>query len=240
MFEREIGRMFVSAMLLVGLVFAAGCENAGQGAVSGGAVGALSGLAIGSLTGSAGAGAAIGAVTGAVGGAVIGDQNRRNKEATEQAAAAAAVAPPYSASGPLWKLVGDWKVDGQEVSADGTKINASGTAKAAVDKNFFLRIDLNMNDASGNTKAQGTSLIAQEGGDRIRMYNSFSTTPQLVQYGGQVERGGTVFSLKQTQPAGTRKINIRITDPDRWTAEVWERRSGQDVQVETMTFTRAG
>jgi hypothetical protein len=175
-----------------------------------------------------------------VGGAVIGDQNRRNAEAANQAAAAAAVPPPYSAAGPLWKLVGDWKVDGQEVTADGRKISASGTAKAAVDKNYFLRIDLNMNDAGGNTKAQGTSMIAQEGGDRIRMYNTFSTSPQLVQYAGNVQQGGSVFALKQTAPAGTRKINIRITDPDRWTAEVWERRSGQDVQVETMTFTRAG
>lgn len=57
-----------------------GCENAGQGALSGGAVGALGGLAIGSLTGSAGAGAAIGAISGAVAGGVIGDQNRRAQE----------------------------------------------------------------------------------------------------------------------------------------------------------------
>jgi hypothetical protein len=59
------------------LLGAGGCENAGQGAVSGGAIGALGGLAIGSLTGSAGEGAAIGAVGGAIVGGVIGDQNRR-------------------------------------------------------------------------------------------------------------------------------------------------------------------
>ncbi len=57
-----------------------GCNNAGEGAISGGAIGALGGLAIGSLTGSAGAGAAIGAVSGAIGGAVIGDQNQRNAQ----------------------------------------------------------------------------------------------------------------------------------------------------------------
>lgn len=55
-----------------------GCNNAGEGALSGAALGALGGLAIGSLTGSAGKGAAIGAVGGAIGGAVIGDQNERN------------------------------------------------------------------------------------------------------------------------------------------------------------------
>lgn len=58
-----------------------GCENAGQGAVSGGAIGALGGLAIGSLSGNAGKGAAIGAISGAVAGGVIGDQNRRAEEA---------------------------------------------------------------------------------------------------------------------------------------------------------------
>lgn len=58
----------------------AGCNNAGQGAVTGGAVGALSGLAIGSMTGSAGKGAAIGAIAGVVGGAVIGDQNERRSQ----------------------------------------------------------------------------------------------------------------------------------------------------------------
>ncbi len=62
-----------SASMMMG-----GCNNAGEGALSGAAIGALGGLAIGSLTGSAGKGAAIGAVGGAIGGAVIGDQNERN------------------------------------------------------------------------------------------------------------------------------------------------------------------
>jgi uncharacterized protein YcfJ len=66
------------------LFLVAGCESAGQGAVSGGAIGALGGLAIGSLTGSAGAGAAIGAVSGAIGGGVIGDQNKRAAEQQKQ------------------------------------------------------------------------------------------------------------------------------------------------------------
>lgn len=61
-----------------------GCENAGQGAVSGGAIGALGGLAIGSLSGNAGAGAAIGAISGAVAGGIIGDQNRRASESQQQ------------------------------------------------------------------------------------------------------------------------------------------------------------
>lgn len=56
-----------------------GCNNAGEGALSGAALGALAGLGIGSLSGNAGEGAAIGAIAGGVGGAVLGDQNERNE-----------------------------------------------------------------------------------------------------------------------------------------------------------------
>lgn len=77
-------RSIAKTRLAVGLVAigmaltVSGCNNAGEGALSGAAVGALSGLAIGSFTGNAGAGAAIGAVAGGVSGAFIGDQNQRN------------------------------------------------------------------------------------------------------------------------------------------------------------------
>ncbi|MEL7472606.1 MAG: glycine zipper domain-containing protein [Planctomycetota bacterium] len=72
-------RRLAAAATLASLTLASsvGCNNAGEGAISGAALGALGGLAIGSLTGSAGAGAAIGAVSGGIGGAVIGDQNER-------------------------------------------------------------------------------------------------------------------------------------------------------------------
>ncbi|MBS0196743.1 MAG: hypothetical protein JSR77_08295 [Planctomycetes bacterium] len=65
------------------VLLSAGCESAGQGAVSGGAIGALGGLAIGSMTGSAGKGAAIGAISGAVAGGVIGDQNQRARQSQQ-------------------------------------------------------------------------------------------------------------------------------------------------------------
>jgi hypothetical protein len=55
-----------------------GCNNAGEGALSGGALGALAGMGIGSVFGDMGKGAAIGAIGGAIGGAVLGDQNARN------------------------------------------------------------------------------------------------------------------------------------------------------------------
>lgn len=74
------GTRTVVLALALGTGLLGGCENAGQGAVSGGAIGALGGLAIGSLSGNAGAGAAIGAISGAVAGGFIGDQNRRADE----------------------------------------------------------------------------------------------------------------------------------------------------------------
>lgn len=55
-----------------------GCNNAGEGALSGAALGALGGMAIGSLTGDMGKGAVVGAVLGGLGGLVLGDQNERN------------------------------------------------------------------------------------------------------------------------------------------------------------------
>jgi hypothetical protein len=67
--------LLAGAIALVGVT--AGCNNAGQGAVSGGAVGTLAGLSIGSLSGDAGEGAIIGLISGAIAGGVIGDQNMR-------------------------------------------------------------------------------------------------------------------------------------------------------------------
>ncbi len=71
---RVLGVIAAGAMVLS----TSGCNNAGEGALSGGALGALAGMGIGSLFGKMGAGAAGGAIIGAVGGAVLGDQNQRN------------------------------------------------------------------------------------------------------------------------------------------------------------------
>ena len=57
-----------------------GCNNAGQGFLTGGTLGALGGMAIGSTGGHMGKGAVIGSVLGAIGGAIIGDQNARASE----------------------------------------------------------------------------------------------------------------------------------------------------------------
>ena len=67
-----------STVLAVGMT-AAGCNNAGEGAVSGAALGALVGMGLGSLSGDMGTGAAAGALIGGAGGAIIGDQNERRE-----------------------------------------------------------------------------------------------------------------------------------------------------------------
>ena len=71
-------KLTAAAVLSAAVLTASGCNNAGEGALSGAALGALGGLAIGSVTGASGTGAAIGAVAGGLGGAIIGDQNARS------------------------------------------------------------------------------------------------------------------------------------------------------------------
>jgi outer membrane lipoprotein SlyB len=68
----------LGAVLAVSTFSGSGCNNAGEGAFSGGALGALAGMGIGSLSGNMGKGAAAGAIIGAIGGALVGDQNDRN------------------------------------------------------------------------------------------------------------------------------------------------------------------
>lgn len=70
----------LAGTVVIGAAFLAsgsGCDNAGEGAVSGAALGALAGMGIGSLYGDMGKGAAIGAIAGGVGGLFVGDQNQR-------------------------------------------------------------------------------------------------------------------------------------------------------------------
>ncbi len=74
---RKLGRAGVAAAALLGASALGGCNNAGQGAVSGGLIGALAGMGLGSLSGNMGKGAAAGAIGGAVLGGIIGDQNSR-------------------------------------------------------------------------------------------------------------------------------------------------------------------
>lgn len=71
------GVTLASCLTLAAMSVSAGCNNAGEGALSGAALGAGAGAIIGSFTGSAGLGAIIGGAAGALGGGVIGDQNAR-------------------------------------------------------------------------------------------------------------------------------------------------------------------
>lgn len=72
-------RVAAGACLIGVAAMAGGCNNAGEGALSGAALGALGGVAIGSLYGDAGKGALLGTAAGALGGAVLGDQNERRE-----------------------------------------------------------------------------------------------------------------------------------------------------------------
>ena len=219
-----------SAVLLVllTLIPAAGCENAGQGALSGAGIGALSGLAIGSLSGNAGAGAAIGAVAGGVGGAVIGDQNRRRKE--EAAAAQQAPPPqtvvvqqqPYYTGSALYKFVGHWQITGTVDAGNGTKQPVYGTADAVIDKVYFVRIDAQFNNPRTKQNVSGTIVLSQTGGRGVESTNVFSSTPEIRCYRGTMDTSGTVFNLTQFDPPGeSRTVNIQFQNNGSWTADVW-------------------
>jgi uncharacterized protein YqgC (DUF456 family) len=70
--------VLATSLTLAAFSVSTGCNNAGEGALSGAAIGAGAGAIIGSFTGSAGIGAIIGGAAGAIGGGVVGDQNARN------------------------------------------------------------------------------------------------------------------------------------------------------------------
>lgn len=76
--RHNLRRIAGLATLASALLVASGCNSAGEGALSGGALGAGAGAIIGSMYADAGKGALIGMAAGAVGGAILGDQNERN------------------------------------------------------------------------------------------------------------------------------------------------------------------
>ncbi len=232
-------------VLAGGAALASGCNNPEQGAVSGGAIGALSGLAIGSIAGDAGEGAAIGAIVGVVGGAVIGDQNQRRAQEQQQAVQQASMDPPAPLEWPappiLERLLGNWRIDGWSQDSAGQRTTVSGSATGSVDRLYFLTLNINVTDPRNNQPIQGTSVIGQDGGTRLSMTNSFSTSPIMARYEGEVDPSGQVMIFRRTSPviSGTnRRVVLRVTAPNQWSAEVWDRRSGSETMTEFLTMTR--
>src|SRR5262245_33762725 len=240
----------VSCTLIGAFVFSllvAGCENAGQGALSGAGLGALSGLAIGSLTGDAGKGAAIGAIAGAVGGAVIGDQNRRQNEAN---AARSAPPPPQPAPKPssppqayqtgeaLSAFLGEWTIQGRELE-NGQWTEFEGTASGVKEKNYFVRLEIRVKKPATGETVLGSSLLAQQGGTKIEMTNAFSSSPQLTRFRGDMDKTGKAFYLRQVDvPPGetARRLLIKVESDGHWTVDAWNADSRSDTKNETYTF----
>jgi len=240
-------RRLIGAALAGCIALAGGCSNAKQGALSGAGIGALSGLAIGSLSGNAGEGAAIGAIVGGVGGAIIGDQNRRREEAAQQQGQQPPPSSPgmqpvqttatvveYRTGGPLAGLLGKWNVVG-EMNDSGRPVAFTGTAVGAVDKTYFVRIDMTIQDPRNGSTVQGTSIISQHGGTKIQMANTSSSSPTVRRFAGDMDASGSFFNLTEidnspgVQP---RRLIIRFMPDGHWTCDVW---SG-DQKLETYNF----
>jgi hypothetical protein len=73
-------RACATLALIAAATLTGGCNNAGEGALSGAALGALGGMGIGSLYGDMGKGAAMGGIIGGIGGLILGDPNARNMD----------------------------------------------------------------------------------------------------------------------------------------------------------------
>ena len=252
---------FLGSNLALAAVIAmsSGCENAQQGAVSGAGVGALSGLAIGSMSGNAGRGAAIGAIAGGVGGAAIGDQNRRRTEEAARQSAQPAVAhsqpapvvptvrpsPPaqpivqqsYQTGSALGRLVGQWNVSGTMDGGNGQLLTVHGTARATVDNNFFVRLDLHFTDPRSGNVIDGTMVINQTGQRGVELTSSFSSSPDVRRYRGEMDPSGNVLNFNQVSPPNSsRRVVMRLSPGIEWTAEAWDRGN----RVESYTFTWIG
>ncbi len=235
-------RARVAAALLAAVMLAGGCNNAGEGAVSGAAIGALSGLAIGSLSGDAGTGAAIGAVAGAVGGGVLGDQNARrgDRSGTRSAAdrpAPALTARPSDTSRPrpadvdrqaLARLDGSWRLSGWDEPVRGRRIEVTGTIDGEIDRSYYVRWDIDA--TAGGERIGGTVTFASEPRYGITMVSRFDSSPHVNRFAGTVSGDGRVFSLDERDPPGAelaQNVTIRVLTDDEILIDVTAEESGR-------------
>lgn len=253
--KATLTRTAMAGIVVTGLM--SGCDNAGQGAVSGASIGALSGLAIGSLSGNAGRGAAIGAVAGGAGGAVLGDQNRRSRENAQAARQPVPVAPPpptAAAAAPqpapppemnswdrdrlqLAKFARPWRVSGWE-TVDGRRRFVSGTATGQVDSTFFVRLDMVITDELTGNINRGNVVFASEPGRGMTLNSRFDSSPTAVAFAGSVNAAGDLFTLNEIAPgfgSKGRQVVIRFLNPDNFVADTTNRRTGE--QISSLSFT---
>jgi len=144
---------------------------------------------------------------------------------------------PYQTGSALGRLVGQWNISGTIDGGNGTMLPVHGTARATVDLSYFVRLDLHFTDPRSGEVVDGTSIISQTGQRGVEMTGSFSSSPDVRRYRGEMDASGNVISLNQVTPANSsRRVVLRLSTGTTWTAEVWDRRS----RVESYTFTWVG
>ena len=82
----------------------------------------------------------------------------------------------------------------------GKPLPVDGTASGSIDKTYFVRLDLHFTDPRNGQSVDGTSVISQTGGRGVEMSNSFSSTPTVTQFKGDMDPSGSIFDLKQFDP----------------------------------------
>jgi hypothetical protein len=149
----------------------------------------------------------------------------------------------YPTSPALNRLVGHWNVEGSMLSAAGERIAFGGTASGTVEKDYFLRLDLQIRDPRNRQEVGGTSVIGQDGGRLLTMANAFSTSPELRVYRGELDPDGSAITLTQIgrSSADARRLVLRFVSNDQWTAEAWNSGSAETTSppVEVLAFRRA-
>jgi hypothetical protein len=251
-----IGRRRVVGLVGAGLAAAglalSGCDNAGQGALTGASVGALSGLAIGSLSGNAGKGAAIGAIAGGAGGAVIGDQNRRNEQraaADRQAAAQPRSLPPAQVDQrvasadrdrlALVRLARAWTITGWQ-TVGGERRLVSGTASGAVENSFFVTLSIRVTDQQSGAVSTGEAWFASEPGRGLTINSRFDTSPAPVMHAGTLSADTMVMTFDESTPGVSgRRMIIRFLSDTEFVVDNSERVGGQWTPIGSLSFSAA-
>jgi hypothetical protein len=203
------------ALMAIAATVICGCARTSKDVVvAGGDVGTFSGITTGSTAGGdASAGATIGATT-------------------RPAAPGAGVA--YVTGSALARMVGEWRVSGKIESGPEQTLVISGSARGTIENTYFLRLDLRFRDPRTGGMVRGSSVIGQTGGRGVEMSSTFSSSPQVKRFRGQMDAAGDAFELMQFEPPHvSRRLVLTLTDTG-MTVEAWEGKR----RVELYTFAR--
>lgn len=245
-------------------------RRAKKGARTGALVGGALGLAMGAATGDAGiaaAGAVAGAAAGAGAGAMYeydqGKQDDRTQMLADAIASkdsgggAPADVQPKETVGDvgarhLKDLHGSWKMDIWVLGAEGKRVQATGLAQGIAAGDAGTRLILRDIKTEGFDEVlSGYALLTYDPGQGFFMESSFSNSAAPLNAVGEylVDKNTYVFYLTTGEGeemvsggiirSGAR-MEVRIASPAMFIADTYTLIDGEEVQVQSYRFTKAG